>query len=1321
MSSACPACSRLNPPHAVFCHYDGRPLSLERQSGALQIGSMPFAMPFCFADGKACSNFNQLALACDERWDESKALLADGTWASFFGALGRLDLSAAARQASKEPDLDVGLSHLLEKLPVDPVTLRPPNLAVPTSQEDLGTLPPGTDRTFELMISNQGMLVLRGMISTDCDWLVFGDRNGPSQKMFQTRNVYSIPVRVLGSKLRAGRKPLVAEIVVDTNGGSIAIPVKANVPIKPFPKGKYANDSLAGAMSPRELALKAKEAPAEAGVLFEQGAVKAWYAANGWTYPIEGTAGSGRAAVQQFFEALGLTKPPQLEISAQTLDVSGAPGQRVVKKLTISTKENKPVYAHGWSDRDWVKVGQGRSKGNLASVPVEFEIPARPGEKLQSSVTIIGNGRKHFVIPVTLTVSAAAPAPAEEEQEETNSNSGLWWSIAAALLLTAMAGGGAGYWFVYHRPGANATPFVEIPEPPPIPVAAPLKKNAAPWWDALPGTTLALAVDDMKKLSPQEAAAFDAVGVADPGLRRDSYEKLLSKAPELSRDPKTKEKFGRILADCYALDPSETNVAPIREWLTSQLPRPNAPFAAKNKQDQLDRAYWALRVGIDALAHDALRTEQVKHAPEDQRVADLAQSLGEALGFAIDAKASTAQLRVQSEKLLTMRHYRNAIPTASRSVDDALWLRDALIKRAPEYLSPAFRENVDLEVVAAGLAGGSDGFQKLEPILKACVDHPELPMKLKVLALYEGSPPLLAMKMEPVLAEKWKVAADPKLDHAAKAEAIRTILVGGVAVAPKKAADPAERLARMQKLTQDTLAAAKSPANKKLAVLQDAVRLAHASTMASILFQKDADLKRFDEFVGKVPEIDQTEEAPKPADPKQQPGGAPGGAIFVGAEPKIIQGVLNPASERDNVQVGSFRKVYLFALKARQTYTIDLISGAFDSYLRLEDAAGKIIAEDDDSGGALNSRLIVTPQVDANYRVIATTLGPGSVGPYTLQVQLGAGAPGFPVPIKGGFGVPLFGNPFLRGPFPRGIMPINPAMMPIPGQPQPKGEADPQTAYVAALANLDNKQAGVRVAGFAHIASKIPDDFPIRHAQRLAKYLLTIPKKDELDDVVGKLDGFAKCRNFLLSLADQVVRDEVSQKSAETIVGGVLGESLKFANNEDWRMGCRKMLLEQALDLTESKRNGAEEAADLLRDLYKEQGLAFGLKAETDFAATTRPTHVQAALIRKIAAKAAEQNPDPEDKEFLSQVDRRLQVAQFVAENDLEQAVLLQRIWIRVLAIRLQKQAPGRAEAMRRVLGELADSDRRSPSALEQIRSGEEKILRVWAAANDLK
>src|SRR5439155_22139355 len=134
--------------------------------------------------------------------------------------------------------------------------------------------------------------------------------------------------------------------VVESNGGSFDIPVQATVPIKPFPDGV-----LAGARSPRQIAEKAKANPKEAAALFERGAVAKWYKENGWTYPVRGPAASGLGAVQQFFEALGLTPPPKVGVSSRRLDMKGEPSAVVSDKLEIKTDEKRPVYAHAVSDQ----------------------------------------------------------------------------------------------------------------------------------------------------------------------------------------------------------------------------------------------------------------------------------------------------------------------------------------------------------------------------------------------------------------------------------------------------------------------------------------------------------------------------------------------------------------------------------------------------------------------------------------------------------------------------------------------------------------------------------------------------------------------------------------------------------------------------------------------------------------------------------------------------------------------------------------------------------------------------------------------------------
>lgn len=100
---------------------------------------------------------------------------------------------------------------------------------------------------------------------------------------------------------------------------------------------------------------------------------------------------------------------------------------------------------------------------------------------------------------------------------------------------------------------------------------------------------------------------------------------------------------------------------------------------------------------------------------------------------------------------------------------------------------------------------------------------------------------------------------------------------------------------------------------------------------------------------------------------------------------------LTRADPLDTVRVGSHRKVYTVRMEAGRTYTIDMMSNAFDSFLRLEDAStGQNLAMDDDGGERLNSRIHFRAFRTGDYRVIATTLGPGQVGPFRVTVREGA-------------------------------------------------------------------------------------------------------------------------------------------------------------------------------------------------------------------------------------------------------------------------------------------------------------------------------------------
>ena len=204
-------------------------------------------------------------------------------------------------------------------------------------------------------------------MSVDTPWLTLGEGKGVAEKIFQCTHEEKFTVHVKGAKLRANNKPIEGKLVIDSNGGEpVTVIVRCTVPVKPYP----GSGPLAGARTPRQVAEKAKANPKGAALLFEKGEVAHWYKSNGWTYPVQGPTAAGVGAVQQFFEALGLTPPPKVEISHRSVALNGNVGDQNIRHvLEIKTEEKRPVYAHGASNQPWIEVSRAKLNGRVAVIP----------------------------------------------------------------------------------------------------------------------------------------------------------------------------------------------------------------------------------------------------------------------------------------------------------------------------------------------------------------------------------------------------------------------------------------------------------------------------------------------------------------------------------------------------------------------------------------------------------------------------------------------------------------------------------------------------------------------------------------------------------------------------------------------------------------------------------------------------------------------------------------------------------------------------------------------------------------------------------------
>lgn len=397
MTATCSRCSRANPAEARFCYFDGQPLPGRGAQGPLHAGTVPFPAPFVFPSGLTCANFNQLAMGCQKNWSTARDYLQQGHWTRFMQGIGRLDLAKVAQQAQAETDADQGLDQFLAKVPAE--ILQAPKLAVEPTLINLGQLRPGANHKFDIAISNLGMRLLRGSVRVDCDWLTIGDAGKP-ELFFQTPTETHVTLRIVGKHFRGEAKAKQGAITVLANGGEEIVVVRAEAPIVPFVEGVFA-----GATTPREIAVRAKKQPKLAAGLFESGAVEAWYAANAWEYPVQGPAGSGLGAIQQFFEALGLVKAPIVAVEPRQVHLCAKEGGKVDFEIRVQSPEQKPVFAHAHGDQPWLQAKPPIFEGNRVTIPISVPVAPDASTPMRHGTVIVrANGNQKFQVPVTLEI-----------------------------------------------------------------------------------------------------------------------------------------------------------------------------------------------------------------------------------------------------------------------------------------------------------------------------------------------------------------------------------------------------------------------------------------------------------------------------------------------------------------------------------------------------------------------------------------------------------------------------------------------------------------------------------------------------------------------------------------------------------------------------------------------------------------------------------------------------------------------------------------------------------------------------------------------------
>ncbi len=412
MPQTCPRCQRTLPDKAAYCGYDGTML---RNGAGMSAAGGAMLQEFIFPSGRRCKTFDDLAAACNGEWAEAKQLLREGTFASFLAGIGRADLAKLARESQAMPDGDMGLTAFVGGLPASAGT--GPKLGLSPRRLVVGPIRVGEQKPVQVTVQNEGRGLLQGKLTVTegAEWLTVAEGGPPREAAIKTGRDQVIKLLVNTQALNASNN-YSGKLVAVTNGGVAEIPIRLDLVARPFARGPYA-----GANDPKDLARRLRDNPKPAVELFENGEIARWFASNGWPYPIVGVPAPGLAAIQQYFEELGLAKAPQVVLTQSEHRLKATPTERPAVQIVLTSPARKLVYGRAECSVPWLTVravsvaGQGQAAFDVdidtAQLTEDREYPA--------AVKVIANAGQTFFVQIKVEMSgnrrgwfSSRPAPA---------------------------------------------------------------------------------------------------------------------------------------------------------------------------------------------------------------------------------------------------------------------------------------------------------------------------------------------------------------------------------------------------------------------------------------------------------------------------------------------------------------------------------------------------------------------------------------------------------------------------------------------------------------------------------------------------------------------------------------------------------------------------------------------------------------------------------------------------------------------------------------------------------------------------------------------
>jgi hypothetical protein len=188
------------------------------------------------------------------------------------------------------------------------------------------------------------------------------------------------------------------------------------------------------------------------------------------------------------------------------------------------------------------------------------------------------------------------------------------------------------------------------------------------------------------------------------------------------------------------------------------------------------------------------------------------------------------------------------------------------------------------------------------------------------------------------------------------------------------------------------------------------------------------------------------------------------------------------------------------------------------------------------------------------------------------------------------------------------------------------------------------------------------------------------------------------------------------------MLAGILHRHIDLDQRQPWKQTAHEMLIDSVIgELARSSGETATEdkayddLREALRELYSIQARLLGVPPDK-YAAAEIPSQLLRLIAEQYQMDISSWPSAASNGSAPAKLPQEFDAIDYVGENDLQRTVLLQRLWLQVLASGLGKAKKKQASEL---IAGLRQADRMATDVFAQLRDGERALLQTWLLLTD--